>query len=635
MVGKGRRASAEEREPGAKDSANPEGHGGHRLYRLLARVSEGLKWLPECRAFLAECLRLCSFLPRRFHKRAQEAFPPDEASATPPPTPARRLLDTSLLLVLTTLVGFLIMEFVSPFGLADAAQARSQQISARLLAPFYSSAAQDRIAVVLIDDQTLEYRGVGWPPQYIYYSDVIRRVLEHRPAAVFLDVMVEHPRPYDDSLAIAREDLRAVVNQSGIPVYLAVSAPGRQSLLGSEGEGLHSAVTSWRNLGDGYPLRLDGSTGEQGQVFDLAQGLGSEAIDDAVKAVPGGTALPLGRPADSRSPAWLLYESVCADGGEQCREPAADTRAALLPDDKELPRDPETGLPKQPGVAMHVRWGIARPVLKQAQLAGIDKNDCLRTEKALFPEKAIWMVEQAGHSLVSGVFSGLDEDRRPLCPPFLVVGEEQLDVMAFPGDPELEGELSLLEGRVVLIGTRLQGAHDLIDTPVQAKMPGVLIHAMALDNLMHWGAGISDVPSKARHMFMQLVTGCVLSILFAVFWVYAPTLKPWMAGASFVGLAAGGLLLVCWAGLAAGWDPKSWMRWGLGAGGAVLLAMAAIQWRWRFRWWVAVPFVAAAVAACVTSLVIVVWLRMPPPDWLGLLSLATGMFLLFHDRGQA
>ena len=45
----------------------------------------------------------------------------------------------------------------------------------------------------------------------------------------------------------------------------------------------------------------------------------------------------------------------------------------------------------------------------------------------------------------------------------------------------------LFEGRVVMIGADIKGAPDLVQSPVHGQIPGVFLHAMALDNLLERG----------------------------------------------------------------------------------------------------------------------------------------------------
>ena len=122
-----------------------------------------------------------------------------------------RWLDASVPVFLGMFLVGQLLNLVEPFGLDNATKARSQQVSARMMAPFYASDAQDHVAVVLINDEALRARGIGWPPQYAFYDEMLGRILAKRPRAVYVDVFLEELRSYDDSHAYALEGLRGTL----------------------------------------------------------------------------------------------------------------------------------------------------------------------------------------------------------------------------------------------------------------------------------------------------------------------------------------------------------------------------------------------------------------------------------------
>ncbi|OIQ49628.1 CHASE2 domain protein [Pseudodesulfovibrio hydrargyri] len=144
----------------------------------------------------------------------------------------------------------IIWSYLDPLGLDAALMAYSQQIVDRVTAPFYDSPGQDRIAVVLIDDSTLEEWKVGWPPPYDRYTTLLYRVLRQKPKAVFMDIMLERLRPRDeDSFKRAHATLTRM--KLDIPVILARSGPDAPNLF-ADVPGVDTAVVSWRT--PEYPL---------------------------------------------------------------------------------------------------------------------------------------------------------------------------------------------------------------------------------------------------------------------------------------------------------------------------------------------------------------------------------------------
>ncbi|XXJ21387.1 CHASE2 domain-containing protein [Desulfovibrio caledoniensis] len=145
--------------------------------------------------------------------------------------------------------------YLDPLGLDAALVAYSQQIIDRVTAPFYDSPGQDRIAVVLIDDSTLEEWQVGWPPPYDRYTTLLYRVLRQKPKAVFMDILLERLRPRDEeSFKLAHATLMRM--KLDIPVILARSGPDAPNLF-ADVPGVDTAVVSWRT--PEYPMRDTGA----------------------------------------------------------------------------------------------------------------------------------------------------------------------------------------------------------------------------------------------------------------------------------------------------------------------------------------------------------------------------------------
>jgi CHASE2 domain-containing sensor protein len=73
----------------------------------------------------------------------------------------------------------------------------------------------------------------------------------------------------------------------------------------------------------------------------------------------------------------------------------------------------------------------------------------------------------------------------------------------------------VVRGKIVLVGTSATGLHDLRATPIDAAVPGVEIHATALDNLLQ--GDFLQVPRYARGLELGLVllAGLAASLLLA------------------------------------------------------------------------------------------------------------------------
>jgi len=375
----------------------------------------------------------------------------------PPLRALVRWVDASLPVFAGVFLLGLLFDVIEPFGLDNASKAQSQRITARVLAPFYRSDAQDHIAVVMIDDHTLEARGVGWPPQYAYYDEVVRRILAQRPRAVYLDILMQQRRDYDDSYEDARLGIGEEVVAAGIPVYFGVAAPGGRSLFSQAG-GARDVVTSWQGAGADYPLSIYGD-------YINAQG--------AALGAPG----VAGAGADERSVALALYEAACGGARAGCTEPAAALSAPAR---------------AQP---MAVQWGSTRP-------RGPAAVACTRRDEVGNAARMAVSLELLWDSFNSGRDEQVEDRNRERCAYTFTVFEEQLDEDAMR---------DALADRVVLVGTHLTGLNDRVLSPVHQQIPGVYLHAMALDNLMTWGERRAH-RTEGANLALALLNAVLLSL---------------------------------------------------------------------------------------------------------------------------
>ena len=137
---------------------------------------------------------------------------------------------------------------------------------------------------------------------------------------------------------------------------------------------------------------------------------------------------------------------------------------------------------------------------------------------------------------------------------------------------------ALLEDLVVLIGTHLLGLDARVQSPVNQRVPGVYLHAMALDNLMRWGEDrVHESPALGR--LLGLLNAIVMSMV------------------------AGGALLR------------------RGARSVTLAWLAGVA--------------GALVAAGLAQVLLAQWiLRQPPQDWIGMGLTAIAVMYLVSRRGD-
>jgi adenylate cyclase len=93
-----------------------------------------------------------------------------------------------------------------------------------------------------------------------------------------------------------------------------------------------------------------------------------------------------------------------------------------------------------------------------------------------------------------------------------------------------------IEGRIVLVGTSAVGLRDLVSTPLQAGLPGVLVHAEIIDQIV---AG-SYITRPDWALGLELVAAVALSLLLLAFLPWFSTLANALGAALGLSLSIGG-----------------------------------------------------------------------------------------------
>jgi hypothetical protein len=105
---------------------------------------------------------------------------------------------------------------------------------------------------------------------------------------------------------------------------------------------------------------------------------------------------------------------------------------------------------------------------------------------------------------------------KQLCPSHQVFSMAQISEMS----PEEVRQL--INGRYVLIGAQIKGYNDFITSPAHGLVPGVLLHAMALDNLLTYGESykVDDewrFPYPGHHMVFVGLFAILAMIFVGIF----------------------------------------------------------------------------------------------------------------------
>ena len=382
---------------------------------------------------------------------------------------------------------------------------------ARAYAPIagssYGEGKRDDIRVLLIDDAAIAAAGQTWPARYSYSARLLRAVGQYRPKAVFVDIYYSAQRD-DDSLPSLLRQVCALHDQ-GTKVFLAAN----------------------RNRNDEYVLRPE--------LEELA-GKCFEKV--AVKYTPD----------DIDRLAWNYTLALPAEGAghDAHGEPEHGMKSAALAlyettgRTVEVEHHPLALTWGSKSAAHGVAWTSSEPG------AAANASYCRDTHGLL------------SELLPPGIRNSLYADgSKPICVFHETIRAGQLTETTTEQDAQLR---QLIEGKILLIGTALSDTSDLILTPLHERIPGVYLHAMALDNLMVFG----DDYARAMHLslgsprlllfllvamlFVTLVPKQIMHKLHRYFdgrkkpgrdWAGAGLYLLWCVGRLIVSLAVGALML--------------------------------------------------------------------------------------------
>jgi CHASE2 domain-containing sensor protein len=123
-----------------------------------------------------------------------------------------------------------------------------------------------------------------------------------------------------------------------------------------------------------------------------------------------------------------------------------------------------------------VQWGLDLAP-QQAQISGI--SHC--TEPGFLDQ------------LVQAIFWKLGNSAQATCPYTLTLSASDLEANSVEDRALLR---QLLTNKLILVGAHITSASDLVQSPLHGKIPGIYIHAMALDNLITQGMNYDRDPSN-------------------------------------------------------------------------------------------------------------------------------------------
>lgn len=330
----------------------------------------------------------------------------------------------------------------------------------------YPTTARDRITVVMYDQQFLKYTDSAWPISYQDHADWLLRLASDsnaRPKAIMLDITFGQNRN-DPSLPALRQALCKVQNEFKVPVFLA-ALPSPETGMLAVRDGLGPAPGSpgspcFTLVGVDYvPDPLDGLAWD----YRLTRRRTDAGWEDG----------PSGRHAGKSQAAYRSAAMTMAQDVAQIELGEETAPLALV-------------------------WG-----LKSA--AQQERPDSLAHCKPGTYEVARY---------VPGVLRQFVQNPSslPLCPYHSTLSMAQL------GELSEQALAPFLKDRYVLLGANVPAYNDFANSPVHGLIPGVHLHAMALDNLLTYRGNYKQSSGWEVEHLPGLLLPAFLAVL-AVFMV--------------------------------------------------------------------------------------------------------------------
>lgn len=335
---------------------------------------------------------------------------------------------------------------------------------AKVIAPvagyLYGTSHRDDITVLLIDDVSLEKAGITWPAPYAYQARLLRAIGRHDPKAVFVDIYFKDNRKAADIGLLVREI--CALKARGVHVYL-------------------------------------GATQDKKMQFTLRPELEEKAGECFKKVALYFT------PDEVDKTAWSYPVSPYKQAEGSGR--VVNTAAVEM----------YNGLSKTPlalkdsGSSLAITWGAREAEHGIAWTGPAEDSDSM---------KSYCRSAQTWREMVPGGLRGLlmDHHEKPIC----VFHETLLaQDLATNSDEEEKTVHNRIHGKTVMVGGAFAESRDYIVTPLHGRIPGVYLHAMALDNLLTYGENYREevnlhfVPDASHaKLFGFLISAIVLIVIF-------------------------------------------------------------------------------------------------------------------------
>jgi CHASE2 domain-containing sensor protein len=390
--------------------------------------------------------------------------------------------------VIQMIVPAALLLLLNPFNILDNQADRSEKVVGAIVSPFYPLSGsltnffynkmaednRDKISVILITEEDVAssdiFKSHSWPPSLNDYATVLRILSKQRPAAIFVDLDIAHRSDAEKQNFFTQ--LKSINNKT--PLFFACitregagAAPATETIQsiscqtpandGGQPLPFQGVPVTWPRHGESYPLCVRGADATP-QLSPAAQLRLKLAEHDSQES----------------SLEWLKRQ---CDDKDATKTQAHASHGDVTVGTHEQHFDFRW---------MTVIWGASQP--PDGENVGIYDDECEGAALDTFGQKL--------HATLSVIIRGfaveLLHHDEPQARPWNIVSpcayhyNFSLKALqrAVADDKTM---IRAFQGRVVIIGAKLPGTHDVWQSPVHGPVPAAHLHAMALDNLLNFG----------------------------------------------------------------------------------------------------------------------------------------------------
>lgn len=385
---------------------------------------------------------------------------------------------------------WLIFGVFDPFGFDASTDRQSYMVAERALSPFhdwFSPEIRDQITVVLLREEDQE-KEEPWPPKYSRHGNIIASIIEQNPRAFFADITFQTNREDDESLNNMTSTIKdAMENNPKVPVF--IGSFHENDKTPEEIRNLFRLTyVSWEGSTENYPL-----IGDKDKIVNK-------------KIV-----------SDINYPAFSIFMELCKRD-KNLSVCGSDLKSGVIPGGV-FDRD------------MEVRWLSSTPPQLAETVSESEEasnRECHNYEEKddYFINKLLSRLYAASRNLLIPAKEIIDkalpkqylENKTKLsCPPFITLSTEQLTSDRWR---------SFIENKIVFFGHHLLASRDSHETPVHGYMPGVFIHAMALENLLRYGEDYSKNSKEYLDLIKQTdIIELFIIVIFSIAFKYMSNLN--------------------------------------------------------------------------------------------------------------